>query len=111
MIKILILTNDRDVWAQRIISALYDYCFRKTVESYSIQNSLFYFEIRSYFPDGYKGSCWSCAILDKFIPIELEQCVLYPCIKEQIIRTQNYWIEQKENKNEYQNNQDPLSQQ
>ena len=71
MIKILILTEDRDTWVQKITS-----------------------ELRSC-----KGECWSCVILDQYIPHELEVCVLRPCVKSSIIRTKNYQIGWEANEN------------
>ena len=93
MIKILILTEDRDTWVQKITSELRSYTCRQ------IQSGLFFFEIRSHYSENCKGECWSCVILDQYIPHELEVCVLRPCVKNSIIRTKNYQIGWEANEN------------
>jgi len=87
VIKILILTEDRDTWVQKITSELRSCTCRKMLNPYQIQSGLFFFEIRSHYSENCKGECWSCVILDQYIPHELEVCVLRPCVKSSIIRT------------------------
>lgn len=99
VIKILILTEDRDTWVQKITSELRSCTCRKMRNTYQIQSELFYFEIRSYYSKNSRGERWSCAILDKYIPHELEVCVLCPCVKSSIIRTKNYQIGWEANEN------------
>lgn len=84
MIKILILTEDRDTWVQKITSELRSCTCRKMLNPYS---------------ENCKGECWSCVILDQYIPHELEVCVLRPCVKNSIIRTKNYQIGWEANEN------------
>ena len=92
MIKILILTEDRDTWVKKITAELCSYTCRKMLNMYQIQSGLFFFEIQSHYSDNCKGQCWSCVVLDRYIPYELEVCVLRPCVKNSIIRTKNYQI-------------------
>lgn len=72
---------------------------RKMLNPYQIQSGLFFFEIRSHYSENCKGECWSCVILDQYIPHELEVCVLRPCVKSSIIRTKNYQIGWEANEN------------
>ena len=99
VIKILILTEDRDTWVQKITSELRRCNCRKMLKPYQIQSGLFFFEIRSHYSENCKGECWSCVILDQYIPHELEVCVLRPCVKNSIIRTKNYQIGWEANEN------------
>lgn len=99
MIEILILTEDRDTWVQKITSELRSYTCCKMLNTYQIQSGLFFFEIRSHYSENCKGKCWSCVILDQYIPHELEVCVLRPCVKNSIIRTKNYQIGWEANEN------------
>ncbi len=99
MIEILILTEDRDTWVQKITSELRSCTCRKMRNTYQIQSGLFFFEIRSHYSENCKGECWSCVILDQYIPHELEVCVLRPCVKSSIIRTKNYQIGWEANEN------------
>ena len=108
MIKILVLTEDFDAWLQKITSELRGYSIRenRALNTYKIQSDLFYFEIRSFYSANFRGENWSCAILDKYIPHELEVCVLRPCVKQAVIRTKNYQIGLEKTKinRKYQNN-------
>ncbi len=99
VIKILILTEDRDTWVQKITSELHSCTCRKMLNTYQIQSGLFFFEIRSHYSENCRGQCWSCVILDQYIPHELEVCVLHPCVKNSIIRTKNYQIGWEANEN------------
>ena len=91
MNRILILTDDVEAWAVKITHDLQSYQCRKRRYEVEISTELFYFVIKSAISEASRGSCWSCAILDKFIPMELEYTVLAPCVKASMIRTGNYF--------------------
>lgn len=92
MIKILIITDNVEQWVQKLTGQLSHYKCDKNRDSIMIRCDLFSFEVRKSFPMNMRGSCYSCAVLDKGIDPRIEYETLMPTVKASIIKTRNYWM-------------------
>lgn len=92
MIKILILTENIEQWLQKLASELNHYRCNRNRDVIIVKCDTLTFEIRKSFPINMRGSCYSCAVLDKGIDAKMEYEALMPCVKASIIKTRNYWL-------------------
>lgn len=96
MIDVLIVTDDLEGWLTKVCYSLNDYRCCKRRDEITIVTEMFRITIKSKFLESFRGSCWSCAILDKFIPHDLLWQCVEPSVKASIRYTNNYYKQYKE---------------
>ena len=91
-IKILILTDNKNYWLQRVTQNLNKFEKCKVInDEYYIKTDLFSFEIISAIREpNIRGKRYSCAILDKAIHPDVEYNIITHCTQG-IIKTEGYY--------------------
>lgn len=90
-IKILILTDNKNYWLQRVTQNLNKFEDCKVFNGdYHIATDLFVFEIISIMDKNVRGRRYSCAIIDKKIHPDVEYNIITHCTQG-IIKTEGYY--------------------
>ena len=84
MIKILILTDEREKWAEYLSSIIRFDRVRKNVNQITLLNPLLCFHIQSSFPESMRGAAFAHVIKDKEIDNETFYTILLPTIKQKV---------------------------
>ena len=84
MIKILILTDEREKWAEYLNSIIRFDRMRKNINEIILLNPLLCFHIRSSFPESMRGAAFAHVIEDKHIDNEDFCRILLPTIKQKV---------------------------
>lgn len=83
MIRILIYTDDKDEWFDKICNEVNIVHKYKTREKYWLESELFYFEILSKYPETCRGKRFSFSIIDKEIDKDTLIRINYATIQRQ----------------------------
>ena len=92
MIKILILTNEREKWAEYLSSIIKFDHMRKNVNQIILLNPLLCFYIQSSFPESMRGAAFAHVIEDKEIDDETFYTILLPTIKQRVTQYGSHTI-------------------
>ena len=85
MIKILILTDERNKWIEFLYSIMkFDRTRFDTPNIIALENKMFHIEIRSSFPESMRGAAFAHVIEDKHIDDEDFYRILLPTIKQRV---------------------------
>ena len=84
MIKILILTDEREKWAEYLSSIIKFDHMRKNINQFILLNPLLCFHIQSSFPESMRGAAFAHVIEDKHIDDEDFYRILLPTIKQRV---------------------------
>ena len=84
MIKILILTDEREKWAEYLSSIIRFDHMRKNINQIILLNPLLCFHIQSSFPESMRGAAFAHVIEDKHIDAEDFCRILLPTIKQRV---------------------------
>ena len=84
MIKILILTDEREKWAEYLSSIIKFDHVRKNINQIILLNPLLCFHIQSSFPESMRGAAFAHVIEDKHIDDEVFYTILLPTIKQRV---------------------------
>ena len=84
MIKILILTDEREKWAEYLSSIIRFDHMRKNINQIILLNPLLCFHIQSSFPESMRGAAFAHVIEDKEIDNETFYTFLLPTIKQRV---------------------------
>ena len=84
MIKILILTDEREKWAEYLSSIIKFDHMRKNISQIILSNPLLCFHIQSSFPESMRGAAFAHVIEDKHIDDETFYTILLPTIKQRV---------------------------
>ena len=84
MIKILILTDEREKWAEYLSSIIRFDHMRKNINQIILLNPLLCFHIQSSFPESMRGAAFAHVIEDKHIDDEDFYRILLPTIKQKV---------------------------
>ena len=84
MIKILILTDEREKWAEYLSSIIRFDHMRKNINQIILLNPLLCFQIQSSFPESMRGAAFAHVIEDKHIDDEVFYTILLPTIKQRV---------------------------
>ena len=92
MIKILILTDEREKWAEYLSSIIKFDHMRKNVNQIILLNPLLCFYIQSFFPESMRGAAFAHVIEDKEIDDETFYTILLPTIKQRVTQYGSHTI-------------------
>ena len=84
MIKILILTDEREKWAEYLSSIIRFDHMRKNINQIILLNPLLCFHIQSSFPESKRGAAFAHVIVDKEIDVEDFYNWILPTIKQRV---------------------------